>query len=98
MAGSDVTANCLHPGVVGTNFGHENGVLFRTGFAIARPFILSPEKGARTSIFLASSPDVEGVSGRYFVKSKPAASAPASHDQALQDRLWDISAEMVGGI
>lgn len=95
--GSGITVNCLHPGVVGTSFGHSNGIFFRTGSRIARPFFISPDKGAETSIFLASSPVVTGETGKYFVKSRPVSSAPLSHDQALQKRVWDLSHEMVGG-
>ena len=57
---------------------------------------LSPEQGARTSIYLASSPEVEGVSGRYFVKEKPVVSSPQSRDQAAAERLWRLSVEMTG--
>ena len=57
---------------------------------------LTPEEGARTSIYLASSPEVEGVSGKYFVKQKAVPSDPASYDQAASRQLWDRSAQMVG--
>ena len=74
LEGSGVTANCLHPGVVMTGFGHNNagfvGGFFAVFQALGRPFLLTPEKGARTSIYLASSPDVEGVTGKYFADSR----------------------------
>lgn len=93
-----ISVNCLHPGVVGTNFGSGNGIFYRTGFAIARPFILSPEKGAETSIYLATSEDVDGITGKYFEKCAPTPGASAANDKELQQRLWQVSEEMVGGI
>src|SRR5690606_3824451 len=96
LNGTNVTANALHPGFVGTNFGSNNGVWLKVGIGLLKPFILSPEQGARTSIYLASSPEVEGVTGQYFVKCKPRRSSRASYDEAAQRRLWRISEEMVG--
>jgi NAD(P)-dependent dehydrogenase (short-subunit alcohol dehydrogenase family) len=98
IQGSGVTANALHPGFVRTNFlqvfnDAPAGWLIKS---IANVIALSPEKGARTSIYLASSPDVEGVSGRYFVKEKPVESSPQSRDQAAWERLWRLSVEMTG--
>ena len=65
---------------------------------VGRFLLKTPEKGAETSIYLASSPDVEGVSGRFFVNSKQKKSAPQSYDRDDALRLWDVSAELVGGI
>ena len=96
MNGTQVTANAMHPGLVGTGFAGNNGTLFKLGMALARPFILSPEQGARTAIYLASSPEVEGVTGKYFVKCKPRQSAAASYNEAAQRRLWEISEQMTG--
>jgi NAD(P)-dependent dehydrogenase (short-subunit alcohol dehydrogenase family) len=96
LNGTKVTVNALHPGLVGTGFASNNGRLLRIGIAIARPFMLSPEQGARTPIYLASSPEVEGVTGQYFVKCKPRRSAAASYDEAAQRRLWEISEQMTG--
>ena len=98
IQGSGVTANALHPGFVRTNFlqvfnDAPAGWLIKS---IANVIALSPEKGARTSIYLASSPEVEGVSGRYFVKEKPVESSPQSRDQAAWERLWQLSVEMTG--
>ena len=94
LQGTGVTANCLHPGVVGTNLG--SGVSGAFGFVVRalRPLMKSPEKGAETSIYLASSPEVEGVSGGYFVKKAEARSSKASHDERLATRLWEASAEL----
>ncbi len=94
LEGTGVTANCLHPGVVGTNLG--SGVSGVFGFMVRAltPLMLSPEKGAETSIYLASSPEVEGVSGRYFVKKAEARSSDKSYDKRLARRLWEVSAEL----
>jgi hypothetical protein len=62
----------------------------------AHLFARTPEHGARTSIYLASSPQVEGISGKYFVDEKPAASAPPSYDEQVARRLWEVSAALVG--
>jgi retinol dehydrogenase-14 len=94
LQGTGVTANCLHPGVVGTNLG--SGVSGAFGFVVRalRPLMKSPEKGAETSVYLASSPEVEGLSGGYFVKKAEARSSNASHDERLATRLWEVSAEL----
>jgi len=92
-----VTANCLHPGFVATNFGRNNSGLMETGISIAqRFFAIDVEEGARSSIFLASSPLVEGVSGQYFVDKKPKKSAKRSYDETVARRLWEVSARMTG--
>lgn len=96
LEGSGVTANTLHPGVVATEFGANNGALSRVLRRIANIVSISPEKGAQTSIFLASSPTVEGVTGAYFVKSKPARSSAVSYDHAAAAHLWRISEDMTG--
>lgn len=97
LVGSGVTVNCLHPGTVATGYGRDgdsSGVL-AFGLKVIKPFILSAAKGARTSIYLASSPDVAGVTGQYFVKYKARKpSAAARNDEAAQ-RLWKRSEELV---
>jgi NAD(P)-dependent dehydrogenase (short-subunit alcohol dehydrogenase family) len=96
LAESGVTANALHPGVVRTNFGREDSKgWMRLMLPVIRPFMKSPQHGAATSIHLASSAEVEGVTGRYFANSKPRASSKASQDTAAAARLWDVSAELV---
>ena len=85
LEGTGVTANCLHPGVIRTK-------LLRAGFGDYPGD--TPENGARTSVYLASSPEVEGISGRYFEKCKPVRSSPISYDLELQERLWRISTEL----
>ena len=97
LAATSVTANALHPGVVSTSFGAEDpGVVQRLFVPFVRPFLKTPVQGAATSIHLASSPDVEQVSGRYFANSKPKRSSKASYDQTAAARLWQVSAELVG--
>jgi NAD(P)-dependent dehydrogenase (short-subunit alcohol dehydrogenase family) len=97
LQGTGVTANCLHPGFVATNIG-QSGV-GRVGRSIVKLIFsslgISPEEGAKTSIYLASSPDIEGVTGKYFVKSIPVRSAPISYDDSLQRQLWEESAKLV---
>jgi NAD(P)-dependent dehydrogenase (short-subunit alcohol dehydrogenase family) len=94
-----LTANTLHPGFVGSNFAREGdlGLLGTLGMPLVRPFAISPEKGALTSIYLASSPDVEGVTGQYFIRGK--AVKPAAHalDDAAAARLWEISEKLTVG-
>ena len=94
LEGTGVTANCLHPGGVRTRLG-QHSLLFRIGYIIGAPFLKSPKKGARTSIYLASSPEVEGVTGKYFMAKKEAKSSKISHDESVAKRLWEISAELV---
>ena len=96
LAGTGVTANCLHPGVVGTNIGHAGPSWIRFGIKLVRPFLLSPARGAATSIHLASSPEVEGVTGKYFVGRREERTSAESYDRALAARLWKISEELTG--
>ncbi len=91
LTGAGVTANCLHPGVVATGFGRNTPGLFRTLIGLARPLLITPEKGALTSIYLASSPEVANVSGKYFDKCKPIDSSARSLDIDAQERLWALS-------
>jgi retinol dehydrogenase-14 len=96
LAGTGVTANALHPGFVATNFARQNrsltALLFR---AVQQIVALSPEQGAETVIYLATAPEVEGVSGQYFVRRRPVRSSPASYDVQAAQRLWQVSAELV---
>jgi retinol dehydrogenase-14 len=92
----DVTANALHPGMVRTGFGAEDaGTLQRLFTPLMRPFMKSPAQGAATSIYLASSPAVEGVTDCYFADCKPTRSSKRSYDQATAERLWQVSAGLV---
>jgi NAD(P)-dependent dehydrogenase (short-subunit alcohol dehydrogenase family) len=96
LEGSGVTANTLHPGFVGSNFARNNGPVMNVAMTIARPFAISPERGAETSIYLASSPEVARVSGQYFYQCKPKRSSQASYDEAAQERLWQVSEQLTG--
>jgi NAD(P)-dependent dehydrogenase (short-subunit alcohol dehydrogenase family) len=97
LEGSNVTANCLHPGFVKTAFGSGNTGFIAGLLSLAQNLMaITPEAGADTIIYLASSADVEGVTGQYFEKRKVKASSAASLDQATQKRLWDVSAKLVG--
>jgi NAD(P)-dependent dehydrogenase (short-subunit alcohol dehydrogenase family) len=96
LKGTFVTANCLHPGAVGTNFGKNNGGPMTLFFRAAKPFMRSPEQGADTLIWLASSPDVEGVSGTYFSDRKEIEAKKIAHDPATRRRLWEISEDLTG--
>jgi NAD(P)-dependent dehydrogenase (short-subunit alcohol dehydrogenase family) len=96
LQGTGVTVNCLHPGAVSTGLGKNNGKLAQVLIGFLRPFFKTPEQGAATSIYLASSPAVEGVSGKYFVNSKERRSSKASYDVAAQQRLWKVSEDLTG--
>jgi len=95
LDGTNATANCLHPGFVASNFGGNNGWIAR----IAMRFMtgrISVEEGAKCPIFLASSPDVQGVSGKYFnYDTQETRSSEESYDQNIARRLWDVSEELV---
>ena len=91
LEGTGVTANCLHPGFVATNFGRSNGGLFTPIFRLFQMGAISPEEGAQTSIYLASSPEVEGVTDKYFDKKKAVPSSPISNDPLIAARLWEAS-------
>jgi retinol dehydrogenase-14 len=98
LDGTGVTANCLHPGVVATGFGHNNksdlyGRAFDLVMTAIRPFLTSPQRGAATSIYLASSPAVDGITGKYFADRKPIRSSTISYDEAVAARLWQLSDE-----
>lgn len=90
-----LTVNCLHPGFVASGFGHNNGPLMSLVMKLASPFALSPQEGAKTMIYLCKSPEVSGVTGKYFVKSREARSNRASYDEAAARRLWEISEQLV---
>jgi NAD(P)-dependent dehydrogenase (short-subunit alcohol dehydrogenase family) len=94
LEGSGVTVNAMHPGFVASGFAKNNGLLFRIFMPLAQIGALSPEEGARTSIYLASSPDLEGASGKYFTKERAVQSDPASYDKQTARQLWDVSLEL----
>jgi NAD(P)-dependent dehydrogenase (short-subunit alcohol dehydrogenase family) len=94
LSGSGVTANCLHPGFVATRFGDGGHGALSVGFRIAKNFAITPEKGAETIVYLASSPDVASVSGEYFVKCERATPTREAQDDSFAKRLWGLSAEL----
>ena len=97
LHGTSVTANALHPGVVSTSFGAEDPATVQRVFVpFLRRFMKTPAQGAATSIHLASAPDLEQVTGRYFADSKPKRSSKRSYDEAAAARLWQVSADLVG--
>jgi len=96
IAGSGVTVNALHPGAVGTRLGQNNGAWAKALTLLLRPFFLTPAQGAETSIYLASSPDVEGVSGGYFVKRRRQAPTPEASNPGNAAQLWELSARLTG--
>jgi NAD(P)-dependent dehydrogenase (short-subunit alcohol dehydrogenase family) len=95
LEGTRVTTNALHPGFVNTGFAKNNNWLVKAGMSLLSPIQRSPKQGAQTSIYLASSPEVESVTGKYFVDSKAVPSDPASYNRASAERLWQISLEMI---
>jgi NAD(P)-dependent dehydrogenase (short-subunit alcohol dehydrogenase family) len=97
LEGTGVTVNALHPGFVASRFMAGNGALGWFMRRWASLFGISPEEGAKTSIYLATSPEVEGITGKYFEKQTAIASSPASRDEAAARRLWQLSEELVGG-
>jgi retinol dehydrogenase 14 len=103
LQGTGVTANCVHPGVVrdtALGRGERFPLPIRVAWALLRPLMKSPEQGASTSVYAATSPvsttDLEGVSGKFFSNSRQARTSKASYDQALAERLWTVSAQLVG--
>jgi NAD(P)-dependent dehydrogenase (short-subunit alcohol dehydrogenase family) len=108
LEGTGVTANCLHPGLVATNAARESpGILWsvvnryrsffvRLCFGLPHTFLRTPEQGAETPVFLASSPEVEKTTGKYFVKRAEARSSEESYDPFLAERLWRLDEELVG--
>jgi retinol dehydrogenase 14 len=101
LDGAGVTINCLAPGVTRTNFGREDsGPVMRLLTPLGRPFMRSPEEGAATAVWLASSPEAEGVTGRYYLRRRarptPRRSSRRSYDPELARRLWQVSEELTG--
>jgi len=95
LQGTNITANCLHPGFVASNFAGNNGWWVRWGIKLMSGRI-SVDEGSKCSIYLASSPEVEGVTGKYFnYDLKETRSSDESYDQAMASRLWDVSEKLV---
>ena len=97
LEGTNVTVNALHPGFVATGFGHNaTGMMSFFIRGMQRFFAMSPEKGAETMVYLASSPEVKSVTGKYWEKKKAIPSNDISHDREQQARLWEVSEEITG--
>jgi len=95
FAVKDITAYCLHPGVVNTGFGGQSTGFVKFLLSIARPFMISPEKGAQTSVYLATEPDIEALSGLYFKNKKPIKPSSAANNNVARQTLWVKSEELV---
>lgn len=97
LEGTGVAVNCVHPGTVRTGWSADGDVqgLLRIGVLIARPFMLSPTRGAATSVYVASSPEVDGITGKYFVRCKVHRPRPPAEDAEAARRLWEVSAKLV---
>jgi retinol dehydrogenase-14 len=97
LEGTRVTANSLHPGFVRTDFGTEDQAwFFRFIGNAVRPFLKTPARGAQTSIYLASSPDLDGVTGQFFVNGEPKTANKLAYEPDMMARLWQTSADLVG--
>jgi NAD(P)-dependent dehydrogenase (short-subunit alcohol dehydrogenase family) len=98
LAGTGVTANCLHPGFVATRFGDRSGGLVQSIMPIAKLFALSPDKGAETIVYLASSPEPASVSGLYFDQRRPKTPSPEAQDDVAAERLWSESERIAAAV
>ncbi len=97
LEGTGVTVNALHPGAVSSNFNDGLKGISNVFGSVYYFFVgISVEKGAQTTLYLATSPEVEGVSGKYFSKSKEVASSKRSYDTTVRHQLWDVSQELIG--
>ncbi len=96
LAGTGVTVNAVHPGTVATGFGENNNGPMKVGMQFLHRFSLTPEQGADTVVYLASSPEVEGINGKYWVNRRQEVSSPASYDEEAQKRLWAVSEQLTG--
>lgn len=97
LEGTGVTANCLHPGFVATGFGDNNRGVWRLGIAIAKLVAAIPvRRGAETPVYLASSPEIEGISGKYFIKCREWQPSAAAQDDSAAARLWQESERLMG--
>ena len=94
LEGTHVTVNCLHPGVVRTGFGKDQGGFFSIAIRVVSPFMMSAEKSARAAIYLATAPELENVPGKYFAKGKEEQSSKESYDPVMAERLWRVSAKL----
>jgi NAD(P)-dependent dehydrogenase (short-subunit alcohol dehydrogenase family) len=96
LTSTGVMANCLHPGFVATRFGDQSGGMFSMVVRLAKNFALTPQKGAETIIYLATSPDVANVTGQYFYKCRPATPSKEAQDDAKAGLLWAATEKLTG--
>ena len=96
LRSTGVTANCLHPGFVATRFGDQSGGMISFGVRVAKRFALSPGKGAETLVYLASSPEVASLTGKYFYKCRPVTPSKEAQDDMAAQRLWLETARFAG--
>lgn len=96
LEGTRITVNALHPGFVASRFATNNGLLTRLARPLLDLFAISVEEGAQTMVYLATSPEVEGLTGKYFYRQQAIPSSPASYDEAAAHRLWEVSAATTG--
>lgn len=98
LDGTGVTVNALHPGVIASGFAGGTGGWFGLGWSLIRPFLTDPAEGAKTSLYLAASPEAEGVSGRYFARSRSVPPSRRARDTDLQERVWTMSLAQIGRV
>jgi NAD(P)-dependent dehydrogenase (short-subunit alcohol dehydrogenase family) len=99
LQGTGVTSNALHPGVVKTEFGATINGPMSVGFNLMKEATaISPEKGSQTTLYLATSPEVAGVTGQHFAKCKPVEPAPQAKDEETARRLWEVTAQMLAPV
>lgn len=91
-----ITVNCMHPGVVSTNFGNSANWYMRVAMPLGRKFMISATKGASTPVYLSSSPDVNGITGKYFDKGKPTQPSKLARDEKLAQQVWDATMDICG--
>ncbi|MFQ5831378.1 MAG: SDR family oxidoreductase [Candidatus Thorarchaeota archaeon] len=97
LEGTGVSVNVVHPGFVATNMGSSMGGLWnKIMFKMVRPLQISPKEGAETSVYVASSPELEGVTGKYFARKQEQRSSEASYDEEAQKRLWHVTEQLLG--
>jgi retinol dehydrogenase-12 len=96
LSGTRMTANAVHPGVVASGFAGNTHGMLKLAWSLIRPLLITPEKGARTSLFVATAPEIAGVNGRYFARCRETDTSPLSRDEAVQERVWTLSRRQVG--
>jgi retinol dehydrogenase-12 len=96
LDGSGVTVNCVHPGAVATSLGKNNGTMATLLIRVLAPFFRTPDKGSATTMHVATSPALDGISGRYFASCREARPSAAGTDRAAAERLWELSAHLTG--